>query len=291
MVLLSWWLAKSGWKSREWAPYWWSWQFFERSLIAAACSETRAVPGKLMNYFAQIFRSGMAATGFELHNWKLICLSHSPLLHPQDPALRSLHGHHVHLPNHSFDSTLSVQELRPRRIFRFQQDDLHHLLHRPHQRMGRRIRHWCSSYEWADCCHQMGWRCFRRLRGRLLVGLPDHSYDSLWVSSFLSLSLPELPSNLFEFVLIASTDPTVIQPLFNKLTPLQEGALKDRVVALASALKFPLKHLYVIDGSKRSAHSNAYFFGVIPGGNKHIVIFDTLIEKSTPDVSISKALI
>lgn len=77
--------------------------------------------------------------------------------------------------------------------------------------------------------------------------------------------------------------PTLIQPLFNKLTPLPEGALRDRVFALAGSLKFPLKHIYVIDGSKRSAHSNAYFYGVVPGGNKHIVIFDTLIEKSTHD--------
>lgn len=75
--------------------------------------------------------------------------------------------------------------------------------------------------------------------------------------------------------------PTLIQPLFNKLTPLKEGMLRDRVTALASSLKFPLKHLYVIDGSKRSSHSNAYFYGVIPGGSKHIVIFDTLIEQST----------
>ncbi|KDN48443.1 hypothetical protein K437DRAFT_255552 [Tilletiaria anomala UBC 951] len=75
--------------------------------------------------------------------------------------------------------------------------------------------------------------------------------------------------------------PTLIQPLFNKLTPLPEGALRDRVLALAGSLNFPLKHIYVIDGSKRSAHSNAYFYGIIPGGNKHIVIFDTLIEKST----------
>ncbi|PWN53124.1 putative zinc metallo-protease [Violaceomyces palustris] len=89
---------------------------------------------------------------------------------------------------------------------------------------------------------------------------------------------------LFSFQVIAMVlYPTVIQPLFNKLTPLPEGALRDRVVALATSLKFPLKHLYQIDGSKRSSHSNAYFFGVIPGGNKHIVIFDTLIEKSTPD--------
>lgn len=86
------------------------------------------------------------------------------------------------------------------------------------------------------------------------------------------------------FVLIGSVIyPTLIQPLFNKLTPLPEGVLRDRVTALASQLQFPLKHLYVIDGSKRSSHSNAYFYGVVPGGSKHIVIFDTLIEQSTPD--------
>jgi STE24 endopeptidase len=56
--------------------------------------------------------------------------------------------------------------------------------------------------------------------------------------------------------------PTVIQPLFNKLSPLAEGELRIRVEKLASRLKFPLKHLYEIDGSKRSAHSNAYFFGL-----------------------------
>jgi STE24 endopeptidase len=56
--------------------------------------------------------------------------------------------------------------------------------------------------------------------------------------------------------------PTVIQPLFNKLSPLPEGELRSRVEALASKLKFPLKHLYEIDGSKRSSHSNAYFFGL-----------------------------
>lgn len=56
--------------------------------------------------------------------------------------------------------------------------------------------------------------------------------------------------------------PTVIQPLFNKLSPLREGDLRTRTEALASKLKFPLKHLYEIDGSKRSSHSNAYFFGL-----------------------------
>lgn len=72
--------------------------------------------------------------------------------------------------------------------------------------------------------------------------------------------------------------PIVILPLFNKLSPLKEGPLKTSVEGLANRLNFPLKELYVIDGSKRSAHSNAYFFGL--PWKKHIVIYDTLIEKS-----------
>lgn len=56
--------------------------------------------------------------------------------------------------------------------------------------------------------------------------------------------------------------PTIIQPLFNKLSPLVDGELRSRIEALASKLKFPLKHLYEIDGSKRSSHSNAYFYGL-----------------------------
>ncbi len=117
-----------------------------------------------------------------------------------------------------------------------------------------------------------------------VIGVPLIS-ALLWIirwagSSFVSYVV----LFLFSFQIIAMVlYPTVIQPLFNKLTPLPQGALRDRVVALASSLKFPLKHIYVIDGSKRSSHSNAYFFGVIPGGNKHIVIFDTLIEKSSSD--------
>ncbi|KAI0631482.1 peptidase family M48-domain-containing protein [Trametes polyzona] len=75
--------------------------------------------------------------------------------------------------------------------------------------------------------------------------------------------------------------PTVIQPLFNKLSPLPAGELRSRIEELAAKLKFPLKHLYEIDGSKRSSHSNAYFFGL--PGHKHIVIFDTLIKQSKPE--------
>lgn len=73
--------------------------------------------------------------------------------------------------------------------------------------------------------------------------------------------------------------PTLIVPLFNKLTPLEPGELKRRVEGLAEKLNFPLAELQVIDGSKRSAHSNAYFTG-LPYMPKKIVLYDTLIEKA-----------
>ncbi|ODQ79344.1 hypothetical protein BABINDRAFT_8293 [Babjeviella inositovora NRRL Y-12698] len=80
-------------------------------------------------------------------------------------------------------------------------------------------------------------------------------------------------------VVMIAIYPTVIQPMFNKLTPLAPGALKDSIEKLALKNKFPLSKLYVIDGSKRSSHSNAYFYGM--PWSKQIVIFDTLIETST----------
>ncbi|KAI9290052.1 peptidase family M48-domain-containing protein [Umbelopsis sp. AD052] len=83
---------------------------------------------------------------------------------------------------------------------------------------------------------------------------------------------------VFQMIMI-TLYPTVIQPLFNKLTPLEDGELKSDIEALASRIDFPLKKLFVIDGSKRSSHSNAYFFGF--GKNKRIVLFDTLLEHST----------
>ncbi|KAF2280923.1 CaaX prenyl protease [Westerdykella ornata] len=75
--------------------------------------------------------------------------------------------------------------------------------------------------------------------------------------------------------------PVFIVPLFNKLEPLKPGKLKESVEALAAKLKFPLSELQVIDGSKRSAHSNAYFTGLPWIGKKKIVIYDTLLEKSS----------
>ncbi|OMJ20220.1 CAAX prenyl protease 1-like protein [Smittium culicis] len=72
--------------------------------------------------------------------------------------------------------------------------------------------------------------------------------------------------------------PTFIQPLFNKFTPLEDGELKVKIEELAARLDFPLKKLYVIDGSKRSGHSNAYMYGFFK--NKRIVLYDTLIKQT-----------
>ncbi|MEW6087905.1 MAG: M48 family metallopeptidase [bacterium] len=71
--------------------------------------------------------------------------------------------------------------------------------------------------------------------------------------------------------------PTWIMPLFNKFTPLKEGELKSAILDYAGSVKFPLKGIFTMDGSKRSAKSNAFFTGF--GKNKRIVLFDTLIEK------------
>lgn len=67
-----------------------------------------------------------------------------------------------------------------------------------------------------------------------------------------------------------------IAPLFDKFEPLQDGDLKTRIEELAKSLSFPLYKLYVIVGSRRSAHSNAYMYGFYK--SKRIVLFDTLIE-------------
>ncbi|KAK4883589.1 hypothetical protein RN001_006908 [Aquatica leii] len=69
--------------------------------------------------------------------------------------------------------------------------------------------------------------------------------------------------------------PSYIAPLFDKYTPLPEGELRSEIEKLAADLKFPLGQLYVVEGSKRSAHSNAYFYGLF--GAKRIVLFDTLL--------------
>ena len=75
--------------------------------------------------------------------------------------------------------------------------------------------------------------------------------------------------------------PTLIAPLFNKFTPLADASLKARIEALMARCGFRASGLFVMDGSKRSAHGNAYFTGF--GQAKRIVFFDTLLDKLTPE--------
>uniref|UniRef100_A0A8C7D1L0 CAAX prenyl protease n=1 Tax=Oncorhynchus kisutch TaxID=8019 RepID=A0A8C7D1L0_ONCKI len=71
-----------------------------------------------------------------------------------------------------------------------------------------------------------------------------------------------------------------IAPLFDKFTPLPEGELKEEIESMSKSISFPLTKVYVVEGSKRSSHSNAYFYGFFK--NKRIVLFDTLLEDYSP---------
>jgi STE24 endopeptidase len=74
--------------------------------------------------------------------------------------------------------------------------------------------------------------------------------------------------------------PTWIAPWFNQFKPLEDPALKDRVTALMARCGFQSKGFYVMDGSKRSAHANAYFTGF--GASKRVVFYDTLLAQLSP---------
>jgi len=73
--------------------------------------------------------------------------------------------------------------------------------------------------------------------------------------------------------------PTWIMPLFNKFTPMEPGELRDAILSYAKSVNFPVKNVFVMDGSKRSTRGNAFFTGF--GRNKRIALFDTLIAKHT----------
>ncbi|MFN0316880.1 MAG: M48 family metallopeptidase [Burkholderiales bacterium] len=78
-------------------------------------------------------------------------------------------------------------------------------------------------------------------------------------------------------ILVMAIYPTFIAPLFNKFSPMQDGSLKQRIEQLLAKCGFQSKGLFVMDGSRRSSHGNAYFTGF--GKTKRIVFFDTLISR------------
>lgn len=79
--------------------------------------------------------------------------------------------------------------------------------------------------------------------------------------------------------------PTWIMPIFNKFAPLEEGELRTAIETYAKSVDFPLQDVFVMDGSKRSSKSNAFFTGF--GKNKRIALFDTLIKNHTTDELVS----
>jgi STE24 endopeptidase len=112
------------------------------------------------------------------------------------------------------------------------------------------------------------------LGGPLLTGILaffEYAGDAAWFYCWLAIV-----AYMFIIQFIA---PTWIMPIFNKFTPLEEGELQTAILSYAQSIQFPLKSIFVMDGSKRSSKSNAFFTGF--GKNKRIVLFDTLIARHT----------
>jgi STE24 endopeptidase len=105
------------------------------------------------------------------------------------------------------------------------------------------------------------------------------------VYGFMAATGPWWWLYLFAFLVIVQLVmlwlyPALIAPLFNKFVPLPDGQLKQRLEALAQQAGFDNRGLYVMDASRRSGHSNAYFVGLV---RPRIVLFDTLVDKMSPD--------
>ncbi|MEC4678473.1 MAG: M48 family metallopeptidase [Nitrospirota bacterium] len=106
----------------------------------------------------------------------------------------------------------------------------------------------------------------------LLLAFLEWGGAYAWVYAWAALSSLIL--------LIQAVAPIWIMPLFNKFEPLASGELKDAIMAFARSVQFPLQNVFVMDGSKRSSKSNAFFTGF--GKNKRIALFDTLIDAQSP---------
>lgn len=101
------------------------------------------------------------------------------------------------------------------------------------------------------------------------------AFTNIWIFILIAYVV------IFAVMLLLFLFNGVFVRLFNKLTLLEEGSLKEKIDALALSLGFEVKRIYVMDGSKRSTKLNAFFSGL--GKTKEVVLFDTLIEKSTED--------
>lgn len=110
--------------------------------------------------------------------------------------------------------------------------------------------------------------------GALLSGilaLFEYAGYHAWIYCWIAVAVFSL---VLEYV-----EPTWIMPLFNKFTPLEPGELREAILNYARSLDFPVKNVFVMDGSKRSSKSNAFLLGF--GRNKRIALVDTLIKNHT----------
>ena len=112
------------------------------------------------------------------------------------------------------------------------------------------------------------------LGGPMLAGILyffQYAGPLAWIYCWLAVTLFGL---IIQFIA-----PTWIMPLFNKFAPLAEGELREAIMAYAQKVQYSLRDIFIMDGSKRSTKSNAFFTGF--GKNKRIALFDTLVQKHT----------
>jgi len=107
----------------------------------------------------------------------------------------------------------------------------------------------------------------------LILGILQHGGSAAWLYAWAAASVL--------LVAMVYAAPALILPLFNKMTPLEDGELRQAIMACASRLGFPLTEISVMDGSRRSTKANAFFTGM--GRTKRVVLFDTLIKNHTTD--------
>ncbi len=111
----------------------------------------------------------------------------------------------------------------------------------------------------------------------LAVVLIEYFTTGFWIWLWIGLSLFMVFLNMFYADLIV--------PIFNKLTPLENGELRSKIESYSKKVGYSLKNIFVIDGSKRSTKANAFFSGL--GPRKTIALYDTLIEKHTDEELVS----
>lgn len=123
----------------------------------------------------------------------------------------------------------------------------------------------------TDMVKQLGLSAVLGLPLLALILWMFQSWELAWLYAFMAMAVFSLG--------LTYVAPKWIMPLFNKFTPLEDGELKDQIHRMAEKCEFPLQEVSIMDGSKRSGKSNAFFTGF--GKNKQIALFDTLVEKHT----------